>query len=253
MTPDTIRTAIGVIGNVTAVVLFLSPVPTFYGIWKNKTVEEYSAVPYLATLLNCMMWLLYGLPAVTPHNMLIITINVIGITIELQYIALFVAYSVGAARRRVLLILVAEVAFVSIVAALVLNLTHTHTHRSMVVGIMCVIFEAAVYAAPLSVMKMVIQTKSVEYMPLFLSLASLGCGISWTAYALIKFDLYITIPNVLGVIFAVGQVILYAIYYKSTQQILEARKVKASRVPMTEVLVDGKNGSATASGAGNDN
>lgn len=152
MTPDTIRTAIGVIGNVTAVVLFLSPVPTFYGIWKNKTVKEYSAVPYLATLLNCMMWLLYGLPAVTPHNMLIITINVIGITIELHYIALFLAYSVGAARRRVLLILVAEVTFVSVVAVLVLNLTHTHTHRSMVVGILCVFFEAAMYAAPLSVM-----------------------------------------------------------------------------------------------------
>jgi solute carrier family 50 protein (sugar transporter) len=61
------------------------------------------------------------------------------------------------------------------------------------------------------------------------------------------------IPNVLGVIFAVGQVIVYAIYYKSTQQILEARKIKASRVPMTEVVVDGKNGSASASGAGNDN
>ncbi|KAM0888371.1 hypothetical protein ACQ4PT_028416 [Festuca glaucescens] len=152
MTPDTIRTAIGVIGNVTAVVLFLSPVPTFYGIWKNKTVEQYSAVPYLATLLNCMMWLLYGLPAVTLHNMLIITINVIGITIELHYIALFLAYSVGAARRRVLLILVAEVAFVAAVAALVLNLAHTHTHRSMVVGILCIFFEAGMYAAPLSVM-----------------------------------------------------------------------------------------------------
>jgi hypothetical protein len=43
--------------------------------------------------------------------------------------------------------------------------------------------------------KMVIQTKSVEYMPLFLSLASLACGISWTAYALIKFDLYITVSH----------------------------------------------------------
>ena len=40
---------------------------------------------------------------------------------------------------------------------------------------------------------MVIQTKSVEYMPLFLSLASLVNGICWTAYALIKFDLYITV------------------------------------------------------------
>ena len=42
---------------------------------------------------------------------------------------------------------------------------------------------------------MVIQTKSVEYMPLFLSLASLVNGICWTAYALIKFDLYITVSN----------------------------------------------------------
>jgi solute carrier family 50 protein (sugar transporter) len=43
--------------------------------------------------------------------------------------------------------------------------------------------------------KMVIQTKSVEYMPLFLSLASLVNGICWTAYALIHFDLYITVRN----------------------------------------------------------
>jgi hypothetical protein len=42
---------------------------------------------------------------------------------------------------------------------------------------------------------MVIQTKSVEYMPLFLSLASLVNGICWTAYALIKFDLYITVSS----------------------------------------------------------
>jgi len=238
-------------GNGTALVLFLSPVPTFYRIWKKKTVEQYSAVPYLATLLNCMMWVLYGLPAVHPHSMLVITINGTGMVIELTYIALFLAYSVGAARRRVLIILAAEVAFVLAVAALVLNLAHTHTRRSMVVGILCVLFGTGMYAAPLSVMKMVIQTKSVEYMPLFLSLASLVNGICWTAYALIKFDLYITIPNGLGVMFAIGQVVLYAIYYKSTQQILEARKRKADQIPMTEVVVDGKNANTAGSGAAN--
>ncbi|KAM0828876.1 hypothetical protein ACQ4PT_067249 [Festuca glaucescens] len=101
MTPDTIRTVIGIIGNGTALMLYLSPVPTFYSIWKKKTVEQYSAVPYLATLLNCMIWLFYGLPVVQPHSMLIITINGIGLVIELTYIAIFLAYSVGAARRRV--------------------------------------------------------------------------------------------------------------------------------------------------------
>jgi solute carrier family 50 protein (sugar transporter) len=115
-------------------------------------VEQYSAVPYLATLLNCMMWVLYGLPLVHPHSMLVITINGTGMLIELAYIALFLAYSAGADRRRVLLILVAEVAFVGAVAALVLSLAHTHDGRSMVVGILCVVFGTGMYAAPLSVM-----------------------------------------------------------------------------------------------------
>eukprot|EP00493_Phyllostaurus_siculus_P005457 UN05499 len=131
VSPDAIRTVIGVIGNGTALVLFLSPVPTFVQIWKKKTVEQYSAVPYLATLLNCMMWVLYGLPLVHPHSMLVITINGTGMLIELTYVALFLTFSVGAARRRVLLLLVAEVAFVGGVAALVLSLAHTHDRRSM--------------------------------------------------------------------------------------------------------------------------
>ncbi|RLN09407.1 bidirectional sugar transporter SWEET4 [Panicum miliaceum] len=248
ISPDTIRTAIGVIGNGTALVLFLSPVPTFIRIWKKGSVEQYSPVPYVATLLNCMMWVLYGLPLVHPHSMLVITINGTGMAIELTYVTLFLLYSTGAARRKVVLLLAAEVAFVGAVAVLVLSLAHTHERRSMIVGILCVLFGTGMYAAPLSVMKMVIQTKSVEYMPLSLSLASLVNGICWTAYALIKFDLYITIPNGLGVLFAVAQVVLYAIYYNSTQEIIEARKRKANQVAMTEVVVDdGKTNNSHAS------
>ncbi|WVZ76708.1 hypothetical protein U9M48_024660 [Paspalum notatum var. saurae] len=248
MDRDTIRTAIGVIGNGTALVLFLSPVPTFIRIWKKRAVEQYSPIPYVATLLNCMMWVLYGLPVVHPHSMLVITINGTGMAIQLTYVTLFLLYSAGAARRKVFLLLAGEVAFVAGVAVLVLTLAHTHERRSMVVGLLCVLFGTGMYAAPLSVMKMVIQTKSVEYMPLFLSLASLVNGICWTAYALIRFDPYITIPNGLGVLFAVAQLILYAIYYKSTQEIIEARKRKSGQVAMTEVVVDGNNGRASNNG-----
>ncbi|KAF8693970.1 hypothetical protein HU200_038568 [Digitaria exilis] len=227
-------------GNGTALVLFLSPVPTFISIWKKGSVEQYSPVPYVVTLLNCMMWVLYGLPLVHPHSMLVITINGTGMAIELIYVTLFLLYSTGATRRKVLLLLAAEFAFVAAVAALVLNLAHTHERRSMIVGILCVVLCTGMYAAPLSVMKMVIQTKSVEYMPLFLSLASLANGICWTTYALIRFDVYITIPNGLGVLLATVQLILYTIYYKSTQQIIEARKRKTDQVAMTEIVVDGK-------------
>ena len=39
----------------------------------------------------------------------------------------------------------------------------------------------------------VIKTKSVEYMPFLLSLVNFLNGSCWTAYALIRFDLYVTV------------------------------------------------------------
>jgi solute carrier family 50 (sugar transporter) len=142
--------------------------PTFVGIWKKRAVEQYSPIPYVATLLNCMMWVLYGLPLVHPHSMLVVTINGTGMLIQLTYVALFILCSAGAVRRRVVLLFAAEVAFVVALAALVLTLAHTHERRSMLVGIVSVFFGTGMYAAPLSVM---VRTYVVfTYMSLILSL-----------------------------------------------------------------------------------
>ncbi|KAG6530338.1 hypothetical protein ZIOFF_012565 [Zingiber officinale] len=270
---DAIRTAVGILGNAISLGLFLSPLPTFVRICKKGSVEEFSVVPYVATLLNCMMWVVYGLPVVHPHSTLVLTINGSGMAIELAYVLLFLIYArSGKQRGKVAAILAAETTFVAAVALVVLTTVHTNDRRSMVVGVLCVVFGAMMYAAPLSVMKMVIETKSVEFMPLTLSLASLFNGLCWTAYALIRFDLYITreryerwalyetgnheaipshdadasssfglfcmqIPNALGVAFAVAQLVLYAVYYSSTQRQIAGRRRKAAEAEMAEVVV----------------
>ncbi|KAJ4781806.1 Bidirectional sugar transporter SWEET [Rhynchospora pubera] len=241
VSPDTIRTAVGVLGNAIALVLFLSPVPTFFRIWKKGSVEQFSPIPYIATLLNCMFWVLYGLPIVHPHSVLVVTINGAGMLIEISYILLFLLYSQGRTRLQVFLMFVASLISVGVFGSLVITLAHTHERRSMIVGIICVVLCIIMYASPLSVMKMVIQTKSVEYMPLFLSLAAFFNGVCWTAYALIRFDLYIIIPNGLGVMLATAQLLLYAIYYKSTQRQIEARRNK-EEMGLAEVVVMKENG-----------
>ncbi|RZR84461.1 hypothetical protein BHM03_00011299 [Ensete ventricosum] len=169
---DAIRTGVGILGE-----LGWCSSTTFVRIWKKGSVEQFSPIPYVATLLNCMMWVVYGLPMVHPHSMLVITINGSGLAIELSYVLLFLVYSHGSKRLKVLLMLLAETAFVAAVALLVLTLAHTHERRSMIVGVLCVFFGTMMYAAPLSVM----------------------------------------IPNGLGVVFAVAQLMLYATYYQSTQ------------------------------------
>ncbi|CAI9291073.1 unnamed protein product [Lactuca saligna] len=218
------RTAVGIIGNVIALILFLSPVPTFIQIVKKRTVEQFSPVPYLATFINCGVWVLYGLPVVHPHSFLVITINGTGLLIETVYLLLFLIYCDRKQRIKMLLIIAGELVFLGVLSALVLTVAHSTKVRSDIVGSIAIVGNIMMYASPLSVMKLVITTKSVEYMPFFLSLFSMLNGISWTIYALIRFDPYIVIPNGLGSLLGITQLILYATFYKSTQRQLAERK-----------------------------
>ncbi|CAI9093425.1 OLC1v1028925C1 [Oldenlandia corymbosa var. corymbosa] len=227
---DSIRTAVGIIGNSIAFLLFLSPVPTFIQIWRGS-VEEYSPVPYLATFINCALWVPYGCPFVHPKSLLVITINGAGFAIEAVYIALFITFCQTRQRKmKLAAIVAAELVSVAALAVLVLNLAHTTKLRSAIVGPICMVRNIIMYGAPLSVMGGVIRTRSVEYMPLFLSLASFANGVCWTAYALFKFDLDIFVPNLIGAALGLIQLVLYAMYYNATQRILAERRVQQQNI-----------------------
>ncbi|CAN4077522.1 unnamed protein product [Withania somnifera] len=236
---DAARFSVGVIGNVIALILFLSPLTTFVRIWKSKSVEQFSPIPYLATFINCGLWVLYGLPWVQPHSILVITINGTGLGIEIVYLMLFLLYSDRKQRIQVILIAIVEIIFAVALTFCVLTFVHETKKRAAVVGSICMVGNILMYASPLSVMKLVIKTKSVEYMPFFLSLFSFLNGVSWTAYALIRFDAYILAPNSLGTVLGLAQLLIYAAYYKSTKKQIAEREAKGE-VVMAEKTLSGR-------------
>ncbi|XP_058091684.1 bidirectional sugar transporter SWEET6b-like [Magnolia sinica] len=216
VTANTARNVVGIVGNVISFGLFISPLPTFYKIWKNKATEDFSPLPYIATAQNCMLWVFYGLPFVKPNSILVVTINGVGLFLEIIYLAVYFIYTTRRQRLYVLKFMAAELVLMVIVVTVTLTCAHTHTKRTLIVGILACIFNACMYASPLSVMSMVIRTRSVKYMPFFLSLAGFLNGLCWMAYALIKLDLFIAVPNGLGALFGAVQLILYGCYYSST-------------------------------------
>ncbi|KAH7866656.1 hypothetical protein Vadar_023305 [Vaccinium darrowii] len=151
--------------------------PTFFKIYRAKSVQEFKPDPYIATILNCCMWVFYGLPFVHPDSILVVTINAIGFLIEIFYICIFFAYSDWPKRRKILIALLIEVVFVVVVIFITMTFLHTTKRRSMLVGILCVVFNIIMYNSPLTVM----------------------------------------IPNGLGALSGAVQLILYATYYKSTK------------------------------------
>ncbi|GAY54983.1 hypothetical protein CUMW_160920 [Citrus unshiu] len=88
-----LKDAVGIAGNIFAFGLFVSPVPTFRRIIRNHSTEEFSGLPYVYALLNCLITMWYGTPLVSADNILVTTVNSIGAAFQLVYIILFITYT----------------------------------------------------------------------------------------------------------------------------------------------------------------
>lgn len=65
-------------------------------------MEDFKPDPYIATVMNCLFWVLYGQPWVHPDSTLVLTINGIGLGLELIYLIIFFIY--GPKKDRVTLL-----------------------------------------------------------------------------------------------------------------------------------------------------
>jgi len=75
--------------------------PTFYGIVKRRSVEEFKPDPYIATVLNCAFWVFYGMPFVHPNSILVLTINSVGLGFEFVYLTIYYIYATSKGRVRI--------------------------------------------------------------------------------------------------------------------------------------------------------
>ncbi|KAB2053645.1 hypothetical protein ES319_A12G201900v1 [Gossypium barbadense] len=213
----------GLLGNISSFVVFLAPLPTFIRICKKKSTEGFQCIPYVVSLFSAMLWIYYAF--VKSGAFLLITINSFGCVVETIYIAIYIAYASKQSKISTLrmLILLDGVVFFSIL--LLIQFLTKGSNRVEFLGWICVVFATSVFAAPLSIMRQVIITKSVEFMPFHLSLMLTFSAIAWLLYGIFLKDLHIAIPNVLGLVFGLLQMVLYAVYRNYKTVVVEEVKL----------------------------
>ncbi|KAL8198107.1 hypothetical protein R6Q57_024308 [Mikania cordata] len=231
-----LRTIFGVFGNAAGLFLFLALMITFQRIINNKSTEELSGIPYPMTLLNCLLSGWYGLPFVSENNTLVTVTNAAGSAIETIYVSVFVMYASKKEKMKVVVLVVSVVATFFTVALVSVFGLSGETRRGFC-GYAAAVFSVIMYASPLSIMRTVIRTKSVEFMPFFLSLFVFLCGTFWFIFGLLGNDPFL-VCNGFGSLLGALQLILYAMYKENDEQKDKKQASKKGRVTSETGLVD---------------
>lgn len=204
--PTAASMVFGYCGVAAAFCLFLSPVPTCRRICNERSILAFSILPYLAQFVESSWWALWALAAGDRFEMLLN--NVIGASFMLSYVFVF-AFFVQRERR---VSTYGQIAVALLLVGCAMLVAVFVENPDTIFGVSAVTLNCIKYASPLSVTRQVIKTKSVEFMPLPLTLASLACGVFWGGHGVLLMDAYIWAPNLVGVLFATVQVLLYVWY-----------------------------------------
>ncbi|OAY44022.1 bidirectional sugar transporter SWEET16 [Manihot esculenta] len=226
----------GIIGNIISFFVFTSPIKTFWEVVKNKSTEDYEAFPYITTLLGTSLWTFYG--CLKPGGLLVVTVNGIGASFQLVYVTLFLIYAPKKRKvKAAKLVALLNVGFLGAVIAVTLLAMHGKL-RITFVGLICVGMATIVYGSPLSALRTVIKTKSVEYMPFLLSFSLfLNAGI-WLIYAAVIRDYFMMVPSLLGVLLGIVQLSLYAMYRNNTKSTKSTDGMKQDKALENVVKTD---------------
>ncbi|KAH9755290.1 Bidirectional sugar transporter SWEET [Citrus sinensis] len=200
------------IGNLTTGLVYLSPAKTFWHIVQRRSTEEFESIPYISKLLNAYFWVWYGI--VKPNSVLVASVNGFGAALEIIYVIIFLIFAPPMMRGRTAVLAgVCDVVFPG-TTVLVTQIFFDRDVQIKVSGFLSLCFSMVAYSSPLSAMKTVVVTKSVEYMPFLLSFILFINGAVWTVYAVLTKDLFIGIPNGSGFILGAAQLVLYVMYWK---------------------------------------
>lgn len=127
---------------------------TFRRVIRKKSTEEFSCIPYMIGLLNCLLFTWYGLPIVSYkwENFPVVTVNGVGIVLEFCYVVIYFWYSSPKTKVKVAMITTFVLAVFGVTAAVSAFALHDSPHRKLLVGSVGLCVSVALYGSPLVAM-----------------------------------------------------------------------------------------------------
>lgn len=228
----TITDMLGWIGTVVSICFFASPVLQFYNLIKKKIIyRDINILIILGNFISSIVWLIYGFSI----NLKQIKIcYAFGALLSLIWLWTYLIYM---GKRKMTQAMIFTMLLSIITFGIVILLTVVITDKK-IIGEICFIFCSISYISPSQLIIKVINSKNYNLIPIYSAIiSSVGYG-SWTIFGLFNFNVYIIIPNLVGILFSLIQIILYRVYKNKTPLTEELSNISTTVMGAMKNVVD---------------
>ena len=207
MAGDLVGDIFGYVGSLISTYFFLAPVVPILKLIKGESsVKDTPGILLICSLLNCILWAMYGL---LKDRFLQYAPNGLGGSITLIWITIYLIYL---GDKKIHFALLFNLCLIGCIVGLCM--LFYFVIDAELTGKIVLIFNVLMYAAPGEKMYTVCKTGNYKLIPIWSTIGACACSACWLIYGVYVGDIYIIIPNALGVICAIIQLIVYSIFKK---------------------------------------
>jgi len=182
---------------------YISPVFPFINVFKRKLSYEDTPIVIVSTsYLNCFCWYVYG--DMIFSNQIKIC-NMVGACSSLILISIYLLYEI----RKYTLDAILNILIISSGSYALYNGFIVLIDDDDVIGRICVGTSCIVFLSPIQLIYRVIKEKNYFLIPIQQAWVSLVASSCWTAYGVYLSNINVIIPNTVGIILAIVQIIVY--------------------------------------------
>uniref|UniRef100_T1JAX8 Sugar transporter SWEET n=1 Tax=Strigamia maritima TaxID=126957 RepID=T1JAX8_STRMM len=193
--------------TIATILTFFSGIGICLTIKRKRDTTEVSAFPFLAGVINCSLWLKYG---ILQRDRTLMTVNSVGLFLQIIYAVFYYWYSSNKSYIKKMFLVTALILF-----PILLYLKYFATDlivATQTSGLVACCASIIFCASPLAGLAVVCKTKNAESLPFTLILMTLVMSLLWFLYGVLHDDYFIQVPNVLGACLAAFQLFLFYIF-----------------------------------------
>lgn len=202
MSEDVVGQVFGWIGTGLSIIFLFAPAVPFRKLMLEEiSYKDSPGLLLIFSFLNCILWVDYGL--INDKAQMYVA-NGAGGVITIIWITIYLIYFCG---KRFILAFFANIGSMLIVSGIALLFYFIVPTK--ITSYIVIVFNILMYAAPGEKIVRVFKTGNYDLIPIVSSFSGLACSTCWFIYGVYIWDMTVMIPNVLGIMFAILQIIVY--------------------------------------------